>query len=112
MRHETAGDPMTGLKWTRKTTEKVANALGRLGITVSPNTIGRLLKEMGYSLRVNHKKRSFGSSSDRDEQYQYLNQLREEFTDREAPVISVDPDSVIATDSRSPSVIIRAGRPR
>ena len=57
MEHETAGDPMTGLKWTRRTTEKIARELANLGgIEVSANTVGRILKELGYSLRVNHKK--------------------------------------------------------
>ena len=90
MRHETAGDPMSGLKWTRKTTAKIAEALNRFEVRVSPKTVSRLLKAMDYSLRVNHKKRSFGSSPDRDEQFRYLNHLRGWFTGRGEPVISVD----------------------
>jgi len=90
MRHETAGDPMSGLKWTRKTTAKIAEALNQLDVSVSPKTVARLLKKMNYSLRVNHKKRSFGSSPDRDEQFRYLNHLRGWFTGRGEPVISVD----------------------
>ena len=31
MDHETAGDPLSGLKWTRRTTAKVAAELGKLG---------------------------------------------------------------------------------
>ena len=58
MQHETAGDPISGLKWTRKTREKVCSELRQLGILVSPNTVGRLLRRMGYSLRVNHKQLS------------------------------------------------------
>jgi hypothetical protein len=34
LEHDTAGDPMTGLRWMRKTTEKVATQLSRLGIQV------------------------------------------------------------------------------
>ena len=37
---ETAGDPISGLKWTRKTTDKIARQLKRLGIAVSRNTGG------------------------------------------------------------------------
>jgi len=55
LKHETAGEPMHGLKWTRKTTRKVARQLRRLNIRVSAKTVGRLLKAMGFSLRVNHK---------------------------------------------------------
>ena len=50
MERETAGDPISGLKWTRKTTEKIARQLQRLGIAVSRNTVGRL-GPMNYSLR-------------------------------------------------------------
>ena len=33
MKHETAGDPMSGLKWTRRTTQKIAEELQGVGIT-------------------------------------------------------------------------------
>ena len=60
MRYETAGDPITGLKWTRRTTQKISDQLENLSIQVSANTVARLLKELGFSLRVNHKKTPFG----------------------------------------------------
>ena len=90
MEHETAGDPISGLKWTRKTTEKIAFELKRLGIEISSNTVGRLLKELGYSLRVNHKKLSHGSGPQRDEQFQYIGEMRDRFSKRGLPIISVD----------------------
>ena len=39
MEYETAGDPMSGLKWTHKTTEKIADELHLEGIAIlsSPN---------------------------------------------------------------------------
>ena len=69
MRYETAGDPMTGLKWTHRTTEKIAQELAMVGIQVSRNTVGRLLKTMGFSLRVNHKSLASVSCEDRDAQF-------------------------------------------
>ncbi len=95
MQHETAGDPISGLKWTRKTTEKIAEQLAKLNINVSPNTVGRLLKEMGFSLRVNHKKlasRSHNTVSRevRNQQFEYISQLREAFARRGNPIASVD----------------------
>ncbi|MBW2163489.1 MAG: ISAzo13 family transposase, partial [Deltaproteobacteria bacterium] len=43
MEYETAGDPMTGLKWTRKTTQKVTHELKALGIKeVNRTSVGRL----------------------------------------------------------------------
>ena len=90
MKHETAGDPMTGLKWTRRTTEKVAAELNSLGIEVSPRTVSKLLKKMGFSLRVNHKKLSQGSPLHRDKQFAQIADLRERFAADGSPVISVD----------------------
>ena len=55
MKYETAGDPVSGCKWTRKSTGKIARQLNCMGIGVSANTVGRLLKKMDYSLRRNLK---------------------------------------------------------
>ena len=92
MKYETAGDPISGLKWTRKTTDKIAEELKNMGIQINPNTVSKLLKEMGFSLRVNHKKNSVSSVPPhiRDEQFKYIAEMRKEFTKRGAMVISVD----------------------
>lgn len=90
MKHETAGDPITGLKWTRRTTEKIAVELKALRINVSAKTVGKLLKQMGFSLRVNHKKLSRGSTEDRDEQFAYIAEQRELFAKRGWPIVSID----------------------
>ena len=90
MDHETAGDPVSGLKWTRRTTAKVADQLCALGIDVCPRTVARLLKAMGYSLRVNHKKLAGASHPRRDDQFRYIAELRERCAADNVPVISVD----------------------
>ncbi len=93
MKHETAGDPMTSLKWTRKTTEKIAEQLHGLGIDVGPRTVARLLKQMDYSLRVNHKKLARVCKTPpelRNAQFEHIAELREHFAARGLPVISVD----------------------
>jgi len=90
MEKETAGDPISGLKWTRKTTAKIARQLRRLGITVSRNTVGRLLRQMKYCLRTNRKTISSGSTADRDRQFRYLCRQRGRFEKRGDPVLSVD----------------------
>lgn len=61
MECETAGDPISGLKWTHRTTQKIAKELRRLGIGVCKNTVGRLLKKIGFSLRVNHRMLAYSS---------------------------------------------------
>lgn len=93
MKHETAGDPMTELKWTHKTTAKVTEELRTIGIDISPRTVARLLKQMGYSLRVNHKKLARvckTSPVDRDAQFVHIAELRQDFAARGLPIISID----------------------
>lgn len=90
MEHDTAGDPMTGLKWTRRTTAKVAAELKRLGIHVSDRTVAKLLKQMGFALRVNHKKLSGASPENRDAQFTHIAEVRERFAARGLPLISID----------------------
>jgi len=55
MKYETAGDPMSDLKWTRKTTEKIADELAIIDIIVSKTTVGKLLKDLRFSLKTNLK---------------------------------------------------------
>lgn len=90
MKHETAGDPMSGLKWTRRTTAKIAAELQSLGIQVSARTVAGLLTDMGFSLRVNHKKLSGSSHPDREAQFAHIAELRERCAAEDLPVISVD----------------------
>lgn len=81
---------MSGLKWTRRTTIKIAEELRGLGINVSPGTVAKLLKQLGYSLRVNYKKKSNGSPENRDAQFAHIAELRETCEAAGIPVISVD----------------------
>jgi hypothetical protein len=90
LEHDTAGDPITGLKWSRRTTDKIAELLHVQGFTVSPNTVARLLHSMDYSLRLNQKKLATDSSPDRNLQFDYIADLRERFRRRRLPIISVD----------------------
>lgn len=90
MKHDVAGDPVTGVKWTRRTTAKIAKELGSVGIDVSARTVARILKKLRYSLRVNQKKVSLGSGPDRNQQFEHISDQRTSFGDRELPVVSID----------------------
>jgi len=90
MRHDTAGDPITGVKWSRRTTRKIAEELAAVGIAVSKNTVGRLLKEMDFKLRVNRKQIASTKNPDRNQQFLYMGQQRERFASQGLPIISVD----------------------
>ena len=87
MKYEVAGDPVSGLRWTRKTTKKIAAELSALGIRVSRKTVAKLLKQMNFSLRTNKKKISNGSPPTRDAQFANITQLRERFSRRGNPIL-------------------------
>ena len=97
MRYETAGDPMTGLLWTKKTRQKISDELCKVGIDVGPTTVGKILKDLKYSLRCNSKKVANGGrkltkaeKQVADEQFAYIAKMREEFAKRGSPVLSCD----------------------
>jgi hypothetical protein len=64
--------------------------LRRRGISISPNTVGRLLIEKKYSLHTNRKQKAHVQDPDRDEQFRYLIRRRSWYLSRNIPVISVD----------------------
>jgi len=86
----TAGDPMSPLKWTSKSTRTIAEELTRCGHPVSSVTVGRCLEEMGYTLQANVKNREGTNHPDRDAQFRYLNRQVKAFRRSDDPVISVD----------------------
>jgi hypothetical protein len=89
LKHDIAGDPMTELKWTHKTPQKLAELLQQHGIAVCANTVARLLYSMDYSLRVNHKCLA-NSAPERNQQFEFISHLRGRFERKSLPIISVD----------------------
>ena len=86
----TAGDPMCDLRWTHKSTRKLAAALRAQGIQISANTVGRLLKARGYSLRTNRKRLARVHEPERDRQSRYIARQRWRFQKQGNPAISID----------------------
>jgi len=87
---ETRGNPMSLLRWTSKSSTKLADELARKGFEVSSRTVLRLLHRLGYSLQANVKVTEGRQHQDRDAQFRYLNDMAEGFIDDDQPVISVD----------------------
>jgi hypothetical protein len=86
----TRGDPESPLRWTSKSTRELADALSAAGHAVSHATVGRLLRERGYSLQAAVKTREGAQHADRDAQFRYLSARVREYLDAGWPVISVD----------------------
>lgn len=86
----TAGSPMCALIWTHKSTRTLSVEMTRQGHAISPNTVARLLEDLGYSLQVNAKSKEGRSPSERDAQFRYINAQVEKFQSEGNPVLSVD----------------------
>jgi len=87
---EARGDPMCPLRWTSKSTGHIADALVALGHKVSPDTVGRLLVSMDYSLQATAKQLEGSQHPDRDAQFVYLTKQVGDHLRAGQPVISVD----------------------
>ena len=77
---------MGGLRWTHKATRNLAATLTQRGIDISYVTVGRLLREMKYSLRTNRKRLAKTNDPDRDRQFCLLAQRRNRFEREKWPV--------------------------
>src|SRR3989338_3905182 len=90
LEENTAGDPMSKLKWTNKSTYTISDELKDKNKIASEVTVGRIIKQLGYSLQVNIKSKESGSSEERDSQFRYINEIVKIFAGKNIPVISVD----------------------
>ncbi len=84
------GDPMCALRWTCKSTRKLADELSENGHPVSHTKVGELLEEMGYSLQGNDKTTEGSAHPDRNAQFEHIHERVQDFQKRDQPVISVD----------------------
>ena len=83
-------DPMSPLRWTCKSTRRLAQELGRQGHPVSHRKVGQLLKALNYSLQGTRKTREGTAHPDRNAQFEYINTWVKDFQHRGQPVVSVD----------------------
>ncbi|MCK4784133.1 MAG: ISAzo13 family transposase, partial [Desulfobacteraceae bacterium] len=84
------GDPMSPLRWTCKSTRRLAGELSARGHPVSHAKVGQLLSELNYSLQSNRKRMEGKAHPDRNAQFNFINNKVMEFQLRGQPVISVD----------------------
>jgi transposase len=84
------GDPMSPLRWTTKSTRKLAAELTRQGHKVSAGTVGDLLREEGFSLQGNAKTIEGQRHPDRDAQFRHISEQARAHQGTADPVVSVD----------------------
>ena len=86
----TRGDPESPLRWTCKSTQKLADELTRQNHPVTDRTVAALLKQAGFSLQANRKTREGTNHCDRNAQFEYINKRALAMRRQDQPVISVD----------------------
>jgi Rhodopirellula transposase DDE domain len=86
----TRGHPESPLRWTCKSTRRLAEELTRQNHPVGSRTVSSLLQKAGYSLQANRKTREGASHPDRNAQFDHINASVERFLKRGQPAISVD----------------------
>jgi len=86
----TRGNPMSFLRWTSKSTAKLADDLVRQGFKITDDTVGRILRNLVYSLQAPVKEKEGTAHPDRNAQFSYLNDRVGDFMQAGQPVISVD----------------------
>lgn len=86
----TRGDPMSPLRWTCKSTRRLAAELTRQGHRVSHTKVAHLLEHLGYSLQGTRKVQEGATHPDRNAQFAYLNAQVKAFQQAGQPVVSVD----------------------
>jgi hypothetical protein len=87
---QSRGEPESPLRWTTKSTRKLAAELTALGHTVSHSVVAQILWSLGYSLQGTRKTLEGTQHPDRDAQFRYLNALAGQYLTAGDPVISVD----------------------
>ena len=99
------GDPMSPLRWTTKSLRNLAEELTRQGYPVSAPTVGRLLREQGFSLQANTKTLEGKQHPDRDAQFRYVNEQVKAHQVAGQPVISVDAKKVFKPNPQAYTLI-------
>lgn len=84
------GDPEAALRWVSRSQRHLVRALAERGFTASQKLVGRLLRQLGFSLQGNRKTREGASHPDRDAQFEHINEKIRQFQNDSQPAISVD----------------------
>ena len=96
MKSEVAGDPVRDLRWTRKTTMKIAGELMKLDLKVGARMVAKLLKSMGFSLKTARRSLLSGIQTgpeyrnQRNQQVRKIEKMQANFTTAGLPMISID----------------------
>lgn len=91
IKDNTAGSPMDKeIKWTNLSLKEISKAFESKGMNISPHVVKQLLKKHGFVKRKMQKSVTMKDCKGRNEQFEKINKLKEEYSNSENPVISID----------------------
>ena len=71
---------MSEQKWIRSSLRQLSTRLAAIGHSISPPTVARLLRHLGYALRVNAKKQEASAAHpERNRQFEYIQAQKQRF---------------------------------
>ena len=87
----TKGDPMRQLLWTNKSLRSLSAALAEKGHSANKDTVGIMLKMLGYGLQADKKTLTVKPSHpDRDMQFERINDESKKAAEEGNPALSID----------------------
>ncbi len=91
IKDNTAGSPMDeDIKWTNLTLVDISKAFAAKGMNVSEHVVKQLLEKHGFVERKMQKAVTMKETENRNEQFERIKELKEEYSASENPIISVD----------------------
>ena len=91
LKHHTAGSPTDDkIKWTNLSLKEISEAFKSKGMNISPHVVKQLLKKHGFVERKMQKAVTMKTCKDRNEQFERINKLINEYKESKNPIISMD----------------------
>jgi len=91
LNHHTAGSPVNAeTKWTNLSLNEISEAFESKGMNISPHVVKQLLKKHGFVERKMQKAVTMKTCKERNEQFEKIHKLINEYKESKNPIISLD----------------------
>jgi hypothetical protein len=91
LKHHTAGSPTDDeIKWTNLSPNEISKAFKSKGKNITPYVVKQLLKKHGFVERKMQKTVTMKDCKDRNEQFERISKLKNEYSKSKNPIISID----------------------
>ena len=91
LKHHTAGSPTDDkIKWTNLCPKEISKAFESKGMNITPYVVKQLLKKHGFVERKMQKTVTMKDCKDRNEQFERIHELINEYSKSKNPITSMD----------------------